>query len=314
MAALGAQVFVRGLLTILTVVVAIRLVGLGEPGVGTLTAAYGLGTLGGAILAVRLAGGGRLAPAFGVSLSLWGLPLAVIAAFPHPLVAIGGLIVSGLANGRLDVAAFTLLQRCVPRSDRMAVFGVLEAVASLGVAAGGAVAPLLIELLGDRGALAVAGAILPISAVALWPRIHEVDSEAIIPERQLRLLRGVPLFAPLSLTALERLAEAVRPVAVPEGTTILREGEPGRDYFLIAAGEVEISAGGRPIATAGPGDGFGEIALIRDVPRTATVVAVTAVELEVVESGDFLAAVAGPTSAAAAAVIVAERLARSSAV
>jgi MFS family permease len=311
MTALGAQVFVRGLLTILIVVLAIHLVGLGEPGVGTLSAAYGLGTLGGAILAVRLAGGGRLAPALAVSLSMWGLPLAVIAAVPNPVVAIGGLVVSGLANGRLDVAAFTLLQRGVPRSERMAVFCVLESVASLGVAAGGAVAPLLIELFGDRGALAIAGAILPIAAVALWARIHRVDREAVLPERQLRLLRGVPLFAPLPLTALERLAEAVRAVAHPAGTTIVREGEPGRDYFLIASGEVDVSAGGRTIATAGPGDGFGEIALIRDVPRTATVVAITPVELEVVESADFLAAVAGPTSAAAAAAVVDARLARS---
>jgi MFS family permease len=311
MTALGAQVFVRGLMTSLTVVTAIHLVGLGEPGVGTLSAAYGFGTLGGAILAARLAGGGRLAPALAVSLSAWGLPLAVIAAIPHPAVAIGGLVVSGLANGSLDVAAFTLLQRGVPRSDRMAVFGVLEAVASLGVAAGGAVAPVLLGAFDDRGALAIAGAILPVAAVALWARIHRVDREAVLPERQLRLLRGLPLFAPLSLTALERLAEAAHPVRYDAGATILREGERGREYFVIAAGEVEVSAGGRPMGTATAGDGFGEIALLRDVPRTATVVARTPVELECVHSDDFLAAVAGPTSAAAAAAVVDERLARS---
>ncbi len=313
MTGLGAQVLVRGLMTTLTVVTAIRLVDLGEPGVGTLTAAYGLGTLGGAVLAARLAGGGRLAPAFAVSLSLWGLPIAVIAAFPTAAVAIGALVVSGLANGSLDVAAFTLLQRGVPRAERMAVFGVLEAVASLGVAAGGALAPWFLDAFGDRGALAIAGAILPIAAVALWSRVHRVDREAILPERQLRLLRGVPLFAPLSLTALERLAEAVRPVRFPAGSTVLREGEPGRDYFLIESGTVDVSSGGRAITTASAGDGFGEIALLRDVPRTATVVARTDVELEVVASADFCAAVAGPTSAAAADAVIDERLARSGA-
>jgi hypothetical protein len=244
---------------------------------------------------------------------MWGLPIAVIAAIPHPAVAIGGLVVSGLANGSLDVAAFTLLQRGVPRSDRVAVFGVLEAVASLGVAAGGAVAPVLLTALGDRGALAIAGAVLPIAAVAVWARVYRVDREAILPERQLRLLRGVPLFASLPLTALERLAEAVRPVGHAAGTTIIREGEPGRDYFLIASGIVDVSVGGHPIATATVGEGFGEIALIRDVPRTATVVARTDVELEVVESAEFLAAVAGPTSRAAATAVVNERLARSAA-
>jgi MFS family permease len=311
MTALGAQVFVRGLMTTLTVVTAIQLVGLGEPGVGTLTAAYGLGTLGGAVLAVRLAGGARLAPPFAVSLSLWGLPIAVIAAVPHPVVAIGGLVVSGVANGTLDVAAFTLLQRGVPRSDRMAVFGVLEAVASLGVTAGGAVAPILLAAFGDRGALAIAGAILPIAAVALWARVHRVDRDAVLPERQLRLLRGVPLFASLPLTALERLAEAVRPLRQPAGATILREGEPGRDYFLIASGTVDVSVGGRHVSSATVADGFGEISLLRDVPRTATVVARTDVELEVVESEDFLAAVAGPTSRAAATAVIDEHLARS---
>ncbi len=265
------------------------------------------------MLAARLAGGGRLAPAFAVSLSLWGLPIAVIAAFPTAAVAIGALVVSGLANGSLDVAAFTLLQRGVPRAERMAVFGVLEAVASLGVAAGGALAPWFLDAFGDRGALAIAGAILPIAAVALWSRVHRVDREAILPERQLRLLRGVPLFAPLSLTALERLAEAVRPVRFPAGSTVLREGEPGRDYFLIESGTVDVSSGGRAITTASAGDGFGEIALLRDVPRTATVVARTDVELEVVASADFCAAVAGPTSAAAADAVIDERLARSGA-
>jgi MFS family permease len=226
-------------------------------------------------------------------------------------VAIGGLVVSGVANGTLDVAAFTLLQRGVPRSDRMAVFGVLEAVASLGVTAGGAVAPILLAAFGDRGALAIAGAILPIAAVALWARVHRVDRDAVLPERQLRLLRGVPLFASLPLTALERLAEAVRPLRQPAGATILREGEPGRDYFLIASGTVDVSVGGRHVSSATVADGFGEISLLRDVPRTATVVARTDVELEVVESEDFLAAVAGPTSRAAATAVIDEHLARS---
>ena len=311
---LAGQVFVRGLLTSLLVVTAIHLVGLGEPGVGLLAAANGLGTLIGAVVAVRLAGSRALGPTFAVSLSFWGLPIAVIAAVPHPAVAIVALVVSGVANGVLDVAGFTLLQRCVPRAERMAVFGLLEAIVALGLAAGAAVAPLLIDAFGDRAALAIAGAILPILAVGSWARLRRVDEEAVIPDRQLRLLRGVPLFAPLPLTALERLAEALVPVRHPSGATILRQGDPGRDYFLIESGEVDISVDGRPIVRSGPGDGFGEIALVQDVPRTAGVVARTDVALEVLSSADFLAAVAGPTSAAAAAAVIDERLARSAVV
>ena len=312
MAGLAGQVFVRGLLTSFLVVIAIKLVGLGEPGVGLLAAANGLGTLGGAVLAVRLSGSRALGPTFAVSLSAWGLPLAVIAALPHPAVAVVALIVSGLANGVLDVSAFTLLQRTIPRTDRMAVFGLLEAVVAAGLAAGGATAPILIAAFGERGGLAIAGAILPILAIASWQVVQRVDETVVVPERQLRLLRGVPLFAGLTLTALERLAEGLVPDRVAAGTTIIREGEPGRDYFLIERGEVEVRAAGRPINRGGPGDSFGEIALVRNVPRTATVVALTDLELEVLDSADFLAALAGPASRATAAAIIDERLARSS--
>jgi MFS family permease len=311
MAGLAGQVFVRGLMTSLTVVAAIRLVGLGEPGVGALVAASGLGTLVGAVVAIRLASSRALGPTYAVSLSTWGLPLAIVAAFPHPLIAILGLVISGIANAILDVAGFTLLQRSVPRGERIAVFGLLESVVSLGVALGAATAPVLIEQLGDRGALAVAGAILPIIAVASWGGLRRADDEVVLPERQLHLLRGVPLFAPLPLTALERLAEALRSVHASAGDTIVREGEPGRDYYLIVTGEVDVLVGGRVLARSGPGEGFGEIALLHDVPRTATVVVRTDVELAVLGPADFLAAVAGPTSAAAAAAVVDERLARS---
>jgi CRP-like cAMP-binding protein len=168
----------------------------------------------------------------------------------------------------------------------------------------------LIAALGDQGALAIAGAILPVIAVATWGSLRRVDADVVVPERQVELLRGVALFAPLPLTALERLAEALRTVHAPAGDTIVREGEPGRDYYLVVDGEVEVRAGGRTVARARAGDGFGEIALLRDVPRTATVVAVTDVELAVLGPADFLAAVAGPSSAAAAAAVMDERLAR----
>lgn len=311
----AGQVLVRGMLTTLSVVAAIRLLGMGEAGVGVLSAAYGLGTLAGALLAVRLTGdggGGRaLGPPYAVSLSLWGLPLAVVAAVPHPVVAIVALAVSGVANATLDVAGFTLLQRCVPGRDRVAIFGLLEAIVAVGLAAGSAGAAVAVDALGDRGALAVAGAILPILAVAIWGRLRQVDREVVVPERQLHLLRGISLFARLPMTALERLAEAMRPQTVAAGTAIMIEGEPGTAYVVIIDGEVEIRAGGAPVARCGPGEGVGEIALLRSVPRTASVVALTDARLEILGSADFLAAVAGPTSAAAAAAVIDERLARS---
>ena len=89
------------------------------------------------------------------------------------------------------------------------------------------------------------------------------------------LLRRNPLFAPLPLTALDRLAESLVPVSYGESEVVMREGDPGDVYVLIEHGEVDVSAEGRSLGTCGPGDGVGEIALLQRVPRTATVVART---------------------------------------
>ena len=307
----GGQVFVRGLSTTLTVVASIELLGLGEAGVGLLSAAYGLGGFGGALLAVGLAGRRRMGPTFAVALSAWGLPLAVIGAVPHPAVAFGALFVSGVANAVLDIAGFTLLQRGIPTTARAAVFGLLESLAGIGMSAGGILAPLLLVAVGGRGALAVAGAILPILAVATWPRIQRVDDEAIVPERELAILRALPLFDRLPMTALERLAGAVEEVRYPAGEVIMREGDAGDSYLIIAEGEVEVTARGRQVNRCGPGDGIGEIALLHSVPRTATVTATQPTSGLYLHRADFLAAIAGPTSSAAAEQIAAERLARS---
>jgi MFS family permease len=309
----GAQVVVRGLMTTLIVVASIELLGLGNGGVGLLTAAFGLGSLGGALAALSLAGRRRLGPVFSVALALWGLPLAVIGAVPVPAVAIVALLVCGVANATLDIAGYTLLQRSVPTAGRVSAFGLLEAVVGLGVALGGLAAPILIGAFGERGALAIAGALLPLAAIATWPRIQQVDDEAVVPERELALLRGIPLFARLPMSALERVAGGLEPVAFAPGEVAIREGEPGDRYLIIAAGELEVTRSGRLVNRCGPGEGIGEIALLHSVPRSATVTAVTPTEGFALSSADFLAAVAGPTSAAAAQRVAEERLARSSA-
>jgi len=311
LAGFASQVFVRGLMMPLLVVTAIELVGLGEPGVGTLVGAHGLGTLVGAVLSVRLAVRRTLASTFALSLALWGLPLALIAAVPTPAVAIAALLLSGIANAILDVAGFTLLQRCVRDAERISVFALLESSAGFGVGVGGAVAPLLIDVLGDRGALAAAGVILPIVAVASWSRLRRVDRAMIVPDVELRLLRANPLFDRLPLTALERLAEGMRPVELAAGEVLMRQGEPGDSYAIVARGTFEVAQDGRVIATVVPGEGVGEIALLRSGTRSATVVATTPAVVYRIESAVFLAAVAGPTSTALAASMIDERLGRS---
>jgi hypothetical protein len=304
---LGLQTFVRGLLTVLVVVAAFELLGMGEGGVGTLNAAMGLGGLFGAIAAIALAGRARLAPAFAGALAGWGAPIALIGIFVHPLVAILAMGLVGLSNALLDVAGFTLLQRTTPNASRMAMFGMLEMAASIGTSIGGIVAPVLIGWLGIDMALVATGAILPIAAVVGWPGLRHVDEGVVGTGRPAELLRAAPMFAPLSLATIEYLADSLVRVEYRDGDWLMREGDPGDHYCLIDRGEVEVSKSGRRLRTMGPGDAVGEIAVLRDVPRTASVRAAGPVEAYMLDRRDFLQAICGQATSLAAAAAVADR-------
>ncbi len=309
-ACLGLQTLVRGLLTVLIVVASIELLDLGEPGVGTLNAAMGLGGLVGALGAIALAARARLVPAFTVALAMWGAPIAVIGLVIHPVIAVTAMGAIGISNALIDVAGFTLLQRTTPNAARVAVLGLLDSVANLGPALGGILAPILIAALGPQAALIATGAILPLTAIVAWPALRRLDEGGPAAARRVELIRAQPLFVPLSLATVEHLAARLVPVAVDVGDWILREGEPGDRYVLIDTGEIEVSQGGRPVRTLGPGAGVGEIALIHDVPRTATVRAAGPVEAFSLDRAAFLEAVTGqPASRAAAEATAAARLA-----
>jgi MFS family permease len=303
---LTLQTFVRGLLTVLTVVAAIELLGMGEPGVGTLNAAMGLGGLIGAGVSIALAGRARLFPAFVVALAGWGAPIAFIGLVVHPTVAILAMLAVGLSNALLDVAGFTLVQRTTPNEARVAMLGLIDGVANLGPAIGGIVAPLLIATAGVQGALVLTGALLPIVAIALGVAARGLDEGGPAAARRVELLRGQPLFAPLSLATVEYLAASLLPVRFDTGAWLIREGDVGDDYLLIDAGEVEISQGDRVLGTGGAGLGVGEIALINDVPRTASVRATTPVAAFRMDRDSFLEAVTGHAQSHLAARTLAE--------
>lgn len=306
----GAQTLIAGALNVLIVVAALELLDLGESGVGFLNSAVGVGGLFGALAAFALVGRQRLASDFGLGLVLWGFPIALIGFFPQPPVALILLGLVGVGNTVVDVAALTLLQRTVPDEVLTRVFGVVQSVfvATLGI--GAIVAPLMIELMGIRGAMIATGALLPVLAALLWTRIRALDAEALAPTRGLELLRKIPIFKPLPAPAVDQLASSLIPMSVPAGTEIIRQGEPGDRFYVIGSGEVDVLVDGQEQGTLGPGDYFGEIALLRDVPRTATVRARSDVELSALERDEFLSAVTGhAASAEAADAIVSSRLA-----
>jgi MFS family permease len=306
----GAQTLVAGALNVLIVVAALELLDLGESGVGFLNSAVGVGGLLGALGAFALIGRQRLASDFAIGLVLWGIPIALIGVFPDPPLALILLGIVGVGNTVVDVAAVTLLQRTVPDEVLTRVFGVVQSVFVGTIGLGAIVAPLAIALVGIRWAMIITGALLPVLAALLWRRIGALDAEALAPLRELELLRAIPLFRPLPATTLEQLASSLIPVKASPGTEVIREGEAGDRFYVIASGEVEVSSEGKPLTTQGPGDHFGEIALLRDVPRTATVRAKSDVELYALERDEFLSAVTGhAASAQAADAVVTTRLA-----
>ena len=306
----GAQTLVAGALNVLIVVAALELLDLGEAGVGFLNSAVGVGGLLGALGAFALVARQRLASDFAIGLVLWGIPIALIGVFPEPPAALILLGIVGVGNTIVDVAALTLLQRTVPDEILTRVFGVVQSVFVGTTGLGAIVAPLAIEVVGIRWAMIATGALLPLLAALLWRKINALDAEALAPLRELELLRSIPLFRPLPATTLGQLASSLIPVKATPGTDLIREGEAGDRFYVIATGEVDVSSQGQHLSTQGPGDHFGEIALLRDVPRTATVTAKTAVELYALERDEFLSAVTGhAASAEAADAVISTRLA-----
>ena len=301
----GAQTLIAGVMRVLLVVTALRILDLEPSGVGFLNSAVGVGALAGALVLLGLIGSGRLAGVFGAGILMWGLPLVLVGFAPSVASAVVCFGIVGVGNTLVDVAGVTLVQRTAPNDVRARVFGVLESVflGTLGI--GAILAPLLTSAFGPRGALIAAGAGLSLVVVLCWRPLGTVDVPAPVPEAELALLRGIPIFAPLPQATLEQLASRFSRVRIAAGDAVFHQGDRGDRFYAIGAGEVTVAPDGRRPLTLGRGDYFGEIALLRDVPRTATVTARTDVELYALERDVFIAAVTGhaPSAEAADAVI-----------
>ncbi|HYY63908.1 MAG TPA: MFS transporter [Gaiellaceae bacterium] len=303
----AVQTLVYGAFVVLTAVAAIRLLDLGAPGIGYLNSALGVGGLIGGVVAVGLVGIRRLGLAFGLALILWGGPILLVGlwAEPAPAFILIGLAGIGMTLG--DVAGFTLLQRVVPEKVLARVFGVLHSGFFAGSGIGAIVAPALVSAFGIRTALIVTGAILPALTIPAFGMLARIDTTLTVPTAELERLRAIPMFAPLPAPTLESLAASLARVQVGAGETVFRQGDAGDRFYIVDSGEVEIEIGGREANVLGPGESFGEIALLRDIPRTATARARKATQLFALERDAFLGAVTGhaASSEAAEGVVVA---------
>jgi MFS family permease len=306
----SAQTVVAGALSVLVVVASIELLGLGNSGVGYLNSAFGIGGLLGAVVAVGLVARQKLASDFAIGTLLWGVPLILMGVFPNSAAALVLIAFIGIGDTLVEVAAPTLLQRAVPDEVLARVFGAVESLIIGAMGIGALIAPALDNWLGTRGALIATGALLPILGLAFWRRLGALDRAFALPVRQLALLRESPIFSPLPQAQQERLARELVMVHATPGETVIREGESGDRFYVVDAGELEVSVDGSSVRTLRPGDHFGEIALLRDVPRTATVTARSAADLYALERDEFIAAVTGHApSAEAADAVVGQRLA-----
>jgi MFS family permease len=302
------QTLIAGYLAAILVLVVFELLHRDAAWVGYLEGAIGVGGLLGVVASASLVGKRKLASAFGLGVMLFGAPLILVAGWSTAAVALVAMAIIGVGNALCDVSGVTLLQRATPDAVRARVFSVLETAVLASIALGGLVAPLLAEAVGLHTALVVGGALPVLAVLAVWRPLERLDLAA--PPAALELLRRVPLFAPLSGPVLERLAIDARELRVPAGEELCSQGAPGSTFYVIAEGEVEILIDAKHVRRESAGESFGEIALLRDSPRTATVIAIEPTTLIAIDREPFLSAVTGhPGSAQAADGIVSARLA-----
>jgi hypothetical protein len=288
----GAENVLVGMADILLVLLALDVLGMADSGPGLLNSALGLGGLVGAAAALVLmgrrgltlavVGGGLVA---GAAFAIAGLSSTATSAFTL-------VCVCGAGKVFFDVACRTLVQRLVPERTLMAAFGLQEGLMDAGLLLGAALAPLAVTVGGPRGGLVLAGVLLPVVVLLAVPALRRLDRLAVVPVEVLDLLWGVPMLAVLSPRLLERLALESEPRTVAAGVDAFRQGEPGDRFYVVADGEVEVSIDGRAVRRLGRGGWFGELALLRSVPRSATVTALTPVTAHTIDRETFLATVA----------------------
>jgi MFS family permease len=292
MALFFAQTVIAGASLVFEVAIALKMLHLGQSGVGYLGAMTGIGGIIGGFLALVLAARKRLSFDFGIGVLLWAAPLVVLAAWPHLPAAIAMMAFIGIGNSLVDVNAFTILQRIVSDEVMGRVFGAVESLLVAGMALGALLMPLLISTVGLRGGLAIIGGSVTGLVFAGTAGLNRIDTQKLAPPL-LPLVVANEILAPLPDGTQEILARALIEVHVPAGEIVCREGEPGDRFYLVEHGLAEVIHADARVSALGPGDAFGEIALLRNVPRQATVRALSDLTLQALERDDFLSAVIG---------------------
>jgi cyclic nucleotide-binding protein/MFS transporter len=290
---LAASTLIEGAADVLVVIVAIQLLDIGGAGVGWLNACWGAGGLVGGITALTLLGRGRLAAGLGAGGLLVGVPLMAIATVANPLAAGALLVLVGVGYALIEVAGLSLLQRLSAEDVLARAFAVVESSYWFTTGLGAILTPAIVALVGVRWALVGAGACLPLLVAMRWVALVRFEAAAPVPEREFKAIRALPAFAPLPLATVENVSRLVSEVRVTAGDVVIREGESGDLFYVVADGALDVCCheGATVLDPLGGGDYFGEIALLRDIPRTATVTARTDALLYALDRESFLCTV-----------------------
>ncbi len=288
---LTVATLVEGIVDVLVVIVALDLLGLADAGVGWLNACWGAGGMLGGTAALALLGRGRLASGLAGGGLLVGLPLIGIAGADSAILVGVLLVVLGVGYALIETAGLSLLQRLSSDDVLGRAFAVVESSYWVATGVGALIAPAVVTALGIRGALVAVGAALALIVAARWAALGRLEVAAPVPERPFRALRAVPAFAPLPLSRVEDLSRRVAEVEADTGAVLMREGEPGNWVCVLAEGTVNVDVAGHRIAERGPGEFFGEVAVLRDCPRTATVTCATHVVLYELDAETFQLAI-----------------------
>ncbi len=308
-ALLAADFFALGALEVLYPPIAVDVLEQDSSWAGYLNAAFGAGAALAIVVTARLVGRARLIPSVLVGLGLYAGAFLVLAAYQTLPLTVVLLMLAGLGRAILGVGTRTLLQRVSPPDMLARVFGIVEAISMGALALGSLGVTVLVAIGGVPLALIGIGCVIPLAVLAGGRSLFDVDRRADVPIVEIGLLRSLHLFSPLSAEKLEGLARALERRETRAGDVVMREGEDGDCFYLIAAGEVAVTSNGTALRTLQRGDGFGEIALLHAVPRTATCTATTDGTLFSLRRDHFLGAVTGhPRSADGAQRLAADRL------
>ncbi len=282
-----------GALDLLCVILAVNYLHMGSGGPGFLNSALGGGALLAGFVTAFLVGRRHLARTLTITLSIAVAALALIATIPRvaPTILLIGTV--GLAGAVFDITGRTLLQRSAPPNAIAGLFSILEALMDSGLVLGAVLVRVAIAVGGLKAALFAPAIMALILVPGVWRQLRKIDSSATVPQVEIQLLRSISIFAALPAPSLEGVARDLEPLKVSQGTVVVKEGDPGDSYYAVAEGELAISRKGQFLQMVSRGDGFGEIALVRDVPRQATVTAATDASLYTLHKEPFVLAVTG---------------------